>query len=93
MPQKISQKVIFSLLIKCSIIILVFAKRVAAYKLPKEEVSKLNKILTVIEIIVMGIAIVTFCKEVIDWYIDYRIEKKITDKKKERCHSSKDEQR
>lgn len=63
-------------------IILVFAKRVAAYKLPKEEVSKLNKILTVIEIIVMGIAIVTFCKEVIDWYIDYRIEKKITDKKK-----------
>ena len=74
---------------------MVFAKRVAAYKLPKEEVSKLNEIRTIIEIMVMVIAIVTFCKKVIDWYIDYRIDKKITDEKRKRCHSnsSKDKQR
>lgn len=37
MPQKILQKVIFSLLIKCSIIILVFAKRaMVACKLPEK---------------------------------------------------------
>lgn len=36
MLQKISQKVIFSLLIKCSIIILVFAKRAVTCKLPEK---------------------------------------------------------
>ena len=57
---------------------------------PEKEVTSL-RIETITETIFMFIGIIMFVKELIDWYIDYRIDKKISDNnKKNHRYSRKD---
>ena len=57
---------------------------------PEKEVTSL-RIETIMETVFMFIGIIMFVKELIDWYIDYRIDTKISDNnKKNHRYSRKD---
>ena len=53
----------------------------------------MENILAIIEMIYMTIIIIDYVRIFIDWYIDYKIDKKISNDKKNRCSYDKDEQR
>ena len=57
---------------------------------PEKEVTSLS-IETITGTIFMFIGIIMFVKELIDWYIDYRIDKKISDNNKKNRRSGKNE--
>ena len=60
-------------------------------KLPEKEVSEL-RIETLIDTVFKFIGIIIFAKGLLDWYIDYRIDKKDRENKNRRS-SSKDKRR
>ncbi len=52
----------------------------------------MENMVAIIEIIYMAIIIIDYLKILIDWYIDYRLDKREKDKKNRRC-SGKDKRR
>ena len=59
-------------------------------KLPVKEVASLENAITIVEIIYMLLIIVDYLKIFIDWYIDYRLDKREKESKKNRLGHRKD---
>ena len=59
-------------------------KAVTCKLLIKKEVAGLENIVTTIEVIYMTIVIIDFLKVFIDWYVDYRLDKREKENKNRR---------
>ena len=59
-------------------------KAVACKLLIKKEVASLENIVTTIEVIYMTIIIIDSLKVFIDWYVDYRLDKREKENKNRR---------